>query len=236
IGHVKGKEIMVADALSRWRHVVMASLVGTYFWSMIFQQLPHDNIYLAAREKIESQRPLEGKFEGFSLEAYGLLRHKGRIYVPRDGVLRLEILTKVHRAPYSAHPRVKKMHATSKQLYHWRGICRDMARFVLGCLECQKVNSKHQNPASPLFHQFILEWKWDTVSIEFIVGLWILRYHHDAIMVMVDKLTKLAHFFLVKTTYTSSVVTRVYLDEIIRLYGSSRKIICDCNPLYTSDF
>ncbi|KAH9326910.1 hypothetical protein KI387_007088, partial [Taxus chinensis] len=56
------------------------------------------------REEIESQRPLKGKFDGFYLEADGLLRNRGWIYVPRDGGLRQDILEEAHRAPYSAHP------------------------------------------------------------------------------------------------------------------------------------
>ncbi|KAH9298002.1 hypothetical protein KI387_029684, partial [Taxus chinensis] len=69
-----------------------------------------------------------------------------------------------------------------------------------------KVKVEHQHPASLLFPHVILKWKWDTISMDFIVGLPMSRYHHDAIMVTVDKLTKVAHFSLVKTTYTASVV------------------------------
>ncbi|KAH9313749.1 hypothetical protein KI387_022376, partial [Taxus chinensis] len=60
IEHVKGKENVVADALSRWRHVAMATSVSTDLQSRILQQLPHESFYIAARAEIESQRPLEG--------------------------------------------------------------------------------------------------------------------------------------------------------------------------------
>ncbi|KAH9307400.1 hypothetical protein KI387_035311, partial [Taxus chinensis] len=99
-----------------------------------------------------------------------------------------------------------------------------------------RVKVEHQHPAGLLFPHAILEWKWDTISMDFIVGLPTSRYHHDAIMVMVDKLMKVAHFSPVKTIYTASAVARVYLDEIVRLNGIPRKIICDHDPLYTSHF
>ncbi|KAH9324908.1 hypothetical protein KI387_005086, partial [Taxus chinensis] len=65
----------------------MATSVDTDLWSMILQQPPHDNFYLSSRAEIEYQIPLEGKFDGFTLESNRLLRHRGQIYVPRDGGL-----------------------------------------------------------------------------------------------------------------------------------------------------
>ena len=60
---------------------------------------------------VQSQRPLEGKFAEYSLESDGLLRHRGRVYVPSTGDLREFIILEAHRAPYAAHPGVKKLHA-----------------------------------------------------------------------------------------------------------------------------
>ncbi|KAH9299919.1 hypothetical protein KI387_044615, partial [Taxus chinensis] len=88
IEHVKGKENVVVDTLNKQRHSSMATSVSTYLRSRILQQLPLDSFYIAARVEVESQRRLEGKFDGFSLEVDGILRHRGRIYVPRDGSLR----------------------------------------------------------------------------------------------------------------------------------------------------
>ncbi|KAH9293266.1 hypothetical protein KI387_041530, partial [Taxus chinensis] len=73
---VKGKDNLVVDALRRQRHVAMGTLVVTNLRSRIFQQLPNDSFYLASRAEIESQRPLDGIFDGFSLEADGLIRHR----------------------------------------------------------------------------------------------------------------------------------------------------------------
>ncbi|KAH9289240.1 hypothetical protein KI387_033357, partial [Taxus chinensis] len=115
IEHVKGKENVVANALSRWRHVIMATSVGTYLRSRILQQVPLDNFYIAVQAEVKSHRPLEGKFDAFSLETNGIIRHRGWIYVPIDGGLRLHFLIEAHHAPYSAHPGVKKMHATLRQ-------------------------------------------------------------------------------------------------------------------------
>ena len=95
-------------------------------------------------------KPLEGKFLDYVLESDDLLRHSGRIYVPLLDELRTLILSKAHRAPYSAHPGVKKMHADLRHLFYWSGMKRDIADFVARCLECQRVKVEHQHPAGLL--------------------------------------------------------------------------------------
>ncbi|KAH9312411.1 hypothetical protein KI387_027446, partial [Taxus chinensis] len=69
-----------------------------------------------------------------------------------------------------------------------------------------KVKAEHQHPTGLLLLHVIPEWKCDTISMEFVGGLPMSGYHHDAIMVMVEKLKKVAHFSLVKTNYIASVV------------------------------
>ena len=92
----------------------------------------------------------------------------GHIYVPMLGDLCTLVLSKAHCVPYFAHPGVKKMHADLKQLYFWAGMRRDVADFVARCLECQRVKAEHQHPAGLLQPHTIPEWKWDTISIDFI--------------------------------------------------------------------
>lgn len=93
IEHVKGKENLVADTVSKQRYVAMASLVSIDLQNRILQQLPLDSFYIAVRVEIKYQRPLKGNFDGFYLETDSLLRSRGWIYVPRDGDLRQDILT-----------------------------------------------------------------------------------------------------------------------------------------------
>ena len=82
----------------------------------ILEVFPSDTWYQELRVEIESERTLEGRFSGYVLESNGLLHHLGCIYVPMLGDLRTLVLSEAHRAPYSAHPGVKKMHADLKQL------------------------------------------------------------------------------------------------------------------------
>ncbi|KAH9321860.1 hypothetical protein KI387_016499, partial [Taxus chinensis] len=77
----------------------------------ILEHLPEDRFYEGARQMLDSQGSFEGRYSGCMLESDGLLRFHRCIYVPKVGDLCSFILTEAHRAPYAAHPRVKKMHA-----------------------------------------------------------------------------------------------------------------------------
>ena len=81
-----------------------------------------------------------------------------------------------------------------RQLYYWMGMKRDIADFVARCLECQRVKAEHQHPAGRLQPNLIPSWKWDIISMDFIVRLPLTPCRQDAIMVIVDQLTKVAHF------------------------------------------
>ena len=89
--------------------------------------------------------------------------------------------------------------ALKKKLF-WPGMKRDVAEYLAKCMECQLVKVEHQHPAGLLNPLLIAEWKWDTVSIDFIIGLPRTKYQHDSVMVVVDTLTKAAHFIHVKST------------------------------------
>jgi len=78
---------------------------------------------------------------------------------------------------------------------------RDVAEYLARCLACQQIKAKHQHAAGLLQPLPILEWKWETISMDFITGLPKTRKNNNSIMVVVDKLSKTTHFILVQSTY-----------------------------------
>ena len=75
--------------------------------------------------------------------------------------------------------------------------------------------------------------KWEVISMDFIVGLPMTSRRHDSIFVVVDTLTKSAHFILVKTTCKAPKIAKVFINEIMRLHGVPRKIISDRGAVFT---
>ena len=93
----------------------------------------------------------------------------------------------------------------------WSGMKIYVANYLDMCLACQQVKVEHQHPAGFLNPLPIPNWKWDMVSIDFIIGLPRTKYRHDFIIVVVDTLTKVAHFLLVKYTFGTTQVANVFM-------------------------
>lgn len=98
------------------------------------------------------------------------------------------------------------------------------------------MKAEHRHPSGLLQPHEISEWKWDAISMDFIVGLPLSSRHHDAILVTIDTLTKVSHFSPVCTTYTARNVTQVFLRDIVRLHVIPRKIISNQDSLFTLSF
>jgi hypothetical protein len=78
---------------------------------------------------------------------------------------------------------------------------KEIVEYIVKCMECQKVKAKHRHPTGLLQPLPILEWKFEVVTMDFIIGLPRTGKQHDSIMVVVDKLTKAAHFIPLKATH-----------------------------------
>jgi hypothetical protein len=95
-----------------------------------------------------------------------------------------------------------------KEKYWWYGMKCDVAAHVALCDVCQRVKAEHQRPTGLLQPLKVPEWKWEEIDMDFIVGLPRTRDGYDSIWVIVDHLTKVAHFILVKTPYTGERLHR----------------------------
>jgi hypothetical protein len=102
-------------------------------------------------------------------------------------------------------------------------------------MECQKVKVEHRHPAGLLQPLPIPEKKWEVITMDFITGLPRTNKQHDSIMVVVDKLTKVAHFLPVKTTHTVANIAEIFMKEIARLHGIPRIIVSDRDTKFTSN-
>ncbi|GJT79309.1 putative reverse transcriptase domain-containing protein [Tanacetum coccineum] len=144
-----------------------------------------------------------------------------RIWVPLVGGVRTEIMDKAYKSMYYVHHRADKMYYDLRDMYWWPGMKRDITTYVSECLTYAKVKAKHQRPSGLLQQPEILEWKWESITIDFNTKLPRTRNGHDAIWVVVDRLTKSEHFLAIREDYSTEKLARLYTDEIITHFGGS---------------
>jgi hypothetical protein len=146
------------------------------------------------------------------------------------------ILQEMHNVPYAGHPGYQKTIETLKSHYFWPVMKREIAEYIARCMECQKVKAEHRHPVGLLQPLPIPEWKWEVVTMDFIMRLPRTTKLHDSIMVVVDKLTKVAHFIPLKTTHKAVDVVDVFIREVARLHRIPKTIVSDRDPKFTSNF
>lgn len=161
---------------------------------------------------------------------------RGRIFVPNQKAIKQYIPDEFHRSPYMVHLGYQNLFSTIKNNYFWHGMRKDILDYLAKCLECQQVKEEHQHLAGLLHPLPIPEWKWDTVTLDFITGLPRSRRKNDSIMVVVDKLSKTTHFILVKSTYKTMEIANIFMKAIFRLHGFPKMVIFDRDVKLTSAF
>ena len=119
---------------------------------------------------------------------------------------------------------------------YWLGMKKDVAGYLAQCLECEQIKVENQHPAELLQPLPIPKWKWETISMDFIMGLPKSNKNNDSIMVVVDKLSKLAHFIPMQSTYRVVQIAHVFMQNIFKLHGLPNTIISDHVVKFTSVF
>nr|GFB04837.1 putative reverse transcriptase domain-containing protein [Tanacetum cinerariifolium] len=135
---------------------------------------------------------------------------------------------------YSIHPGADKMYYDLRDLYLWRGMKRDIAEYVSRCLTYSKIKAEHQKPSGLLQQPEIPEWKWEKITIDLVTKLPRSSGGYDAIWVIVDRLTKSAHFLPIREDYKTKKLARIYINEIVARHGVLVSIISDRDGRFAS--
>jgi hypothetical protein len=167
------------------------------------------------------------------LEADRILLYKNKVYIPNVQGLKHVIIREMNNVNYARHPGYQKTMAVVRSHYFWPGMKKEIVEYISICMECQKVKAEHRHPAGLLQPFPIHEWKWEVVTMDFITGLPRIGKLHDLIMVVVDKLTKVAHFIPLKTTHKATDVANIFVKEVVRLHGIPKTIVFNRDLKFT---
>ncbi|GJS88248.1 putative reverse transcriptase domain-containing protein [Tanacetum coccineum] len=197
----------IVFALKMWRHY----LYDTKY--VVFTDLQNLNAQVEARKE----------------ENYGTEDLSGMIknLEPRaDGTL----------SKYLIHPGSYKKYQDLKKLYWWPNMKAEIATYISKCLTCARVKAECQKPSGLLVQPVIPVWKWENITMDFITKLPKTSFGQDTIWVIVDRLTKSAHFLPMKETDLMEKLTRQYLKEVVSRHGVPVLIISDRDRKFTSHF
>jgi hypothetical protein len=176
------------------------------------------------------------KYKCFRQDSKGILWFEDRLVVPKNRDLKKRLLDEAHLSKFSMHPGSTKMYHDLKPLYWWTRMKREIAQYVSECDTCQRIKASHLKSAGALQPLSIPSWKSDDINMDFIVGLPNTSRHHDSILVIVDQLTKVAHFLPVHTNDKAHKYAELYIGRIVCLHGLPRKIVSDRGAQFVAIF
>ena len=234
IEYVDGKSNVVADALSR-RPDHLASVSTLAVTSPLLADIKSayaaDPICTAVLER-KTTEPTDPSMT----VKRGLIYHKLRLYVPDRTDLKTKIMRECHDAPLAAHRGISKTVELVLRNFYWPRMHREISDYVRSCVVCQSVKASNQAPAGLLQPLPIPDKKWQVISLDFIGPLKRSRQGNDSILVVVDKLTKQAHFIPCRTTQTAPELASLFMREVVRLHGVPDALVSDRDSKFTSKF
>ena len=150
-----------------------------------------------------------------------------------DKELKKKLLFEAHNTVFTMHLGGNKMYQDLKQHYWWKGMKRDVTEYLSKCLTCQQVKAEHQILTGLLNPLPFPQWKWDNITMDFVSSLPLTQKKHDSVWVIVDKLTKSAHFIPVRMDYLMDRLAELYMKKIVRLHSIPLSIVSDRDPRFT---
>jgi len=163
----------------------------------------------------------------------GIMYKEEKVYVPKNEVLRAEIIRLHHNTPVGGHGGQWKTVELVIRNFWWLEVTKEVKQYVEGCDSCQRNKNHTEQPAGKLMPNSIPEKPWTHILADFITKLPIAQ-GYDSILVVVDRLTKMVHF--IPTTEKTSVegLARLFRDNVWKLYGLPKSIISDRGPQFAA--
>ncbi|KAJ9527734.1 hypothetical protein QJQ45_000427 [Haematococcus lacustris] len=171
-------------------------------------------------------------------DTHGLWRLTGKdkVVVPNDSELRNHILHEMHDAVYSGHVGINKTLERVSRVFWWNTMRADVRYYVSTCDACQRDKASTLKPGGLLNPLSIPDYRWESVSMDFITKLPSGSHGYDAICVFVDRLSKMVHFVPCREDLKARRFAQLFIDNVYKLHGMPAELISDRGSLFTSVF
>jgi hypothetical protein len=157
------------------------------------------------------------------------------LYLSKQSNLKSTVLSELHATPTTGHSGFTKTYDRVKRSFFWDGMKQDIHNFVAECDVCQCNKGETVKSLGTLQPLPIPPAIWKDISMDFITGL-PKSGNKSIIMVVVDCLSKYAHFCALQHPFTASTVAQIFMDQVFKLHGMPHSIVSDCDPTFTSNF
>jgi hypothetical protein len=237
IHYKPGKENVVADALSRVEELPIEGecVLLTFPISSLITQLQLFFSSHSAGTKLMQKAVSDPKMQQKFQIKGGLLYFKDRLFIPTETDLHASLLQEFHSSPAGGHSGIQATLARLSASFYWPGMHKDVKQFVNACAVCQHNKYSTQSPYGLLQPLPLPQQVWEDISMDFITHL-PLTHNRSCIWVIVDRLTKFAHFIALPTSFTAASLAPIFITEIYRLHGAPKTIVSDRDKVFVSQF
>jgi len=164
------------------------------------------------------------------------LGESDRLYIPANASLRTRLLHECHDVPTAGHLGKDKTLEQVKRRFYWPRMDSDVLQYVRTCDACQRNKPSQQATAGLLQPLPIPDHPWQQVTMDLITQLPKSRQGHDAIVVFVDKMSKMVHLVATKTEVTAPQLAEIFWSTVVRHHGLPSSIVSDRDPRFTGHF
>ena len=233
IEYKKGSENKVADALSRRDEAMKEEQLLAFSFL-----IPHwvDAIRDEQQSQPQVQQLIQKVQDDKAVGPWelrdGLLLFKDRIYLDSGSAIRVDIINQFHG---SSHEGFQKTFQRVRANFYWAKMREDIKAFIRECEICQRHKVEQLSPAGLLQPLPIPSRVWEDISMDFVDGL-PMSQGKSTILVVVDRLSKYSHFIPVTHPYTAVSIAQIFFENVFKLHGMPRTIVCDRDPAFTSAF
>jgi len=230
-----GAQNKVADVLSRI-HDTLAQCLGftvphCVFVDKVRAECARDSDYQQLLQRVRDDPLQHAKFQ----VVRDLLYFSGKLYIPAQSHLKLVLLEEFHASPIGGHNSITKTLSRLKENVYWDGMKTDVVSFVKACIICQSTKHPNHLPFGLLQPLPIPENVWEDVSLDFVIGLPSFQIH-TVVLVVVDRLSKAAHFGMLPTHFTAVKVAELFSKMVCCVHGMPKSMVFDRDLIFLSNF